>query len=173
MKTFTDNAGRTWTVAINVDTIKRVKSLLSVNLMEAVEGKLLERLVSDPVLLCDVIYAVCKGEADAKGISDEDFGRAMAGDAIDLGTQALLEELCDFFPQGRRKLLRKALEKLRRLETLALNAAQTRLDDPDLESRLLKELLAPSQIEGSGTIASAGNSAGSSASIPEDTPSGS
>ena len=136
MKTFNDNAGRTWTVTINVDAIKRVKSLLSVNLMEAVEGKLLEKLISDPVLLCDVIYAVCKPEADAKSVTDEDFGRAMAGDAIDGGTTALLEELCDFFPQGRRKLLRKALEKLRKLESMALAAAETKLDSPELEKRM-------------------------------------
>jgi hypothetical protein len=136
MKTFNDNAGRTWTVTVNVDAIKRVKSLLSVNLMEIVEGKLLERLVSDPVLLCDVIYAVCKPEADAKAISDEDFGRAMAGDAIDLATTALLEELVDFFPLARRRLLRKALEKLRKLESMTLSAAETRLDSPELERRM-------------------------------------
>jgi hypothetical protein len=159
MKTFNDNAGRTWTVTINVDAIKRVKSLLSVNLLEAVEGKLLERLVSDPVLLCDVIYAVCKPEADAKGVSDEDFGRSMAGDAIDLATTALLEELVDFFPQQRRRLLRKALEKLRKLESMALTAAETRLDSPELE-RQMQELLAPSKVEGSGI-------GGSSGSLPE------
>ncbi len=136
MKTFNDNAGRTWTITVNVGAIKRVKSLLSVNLMDAVEGKLLERLISDPILLCDVIYAVCKPEADAKEISDEDFGRSMAGDAIDFATSALLEELCDFFPQGRRKLLRKALEKLRKLESLAMTAAEARLDSPELETRM-------------------------------------
>ena len=36
------------------------------NLLEAVEGKLLERLVADPVLLCDMIYALCKPQADAQ-----------------------------------------------------------------------------------------------------------
>ena len=141
MKTFNDNAGRTWTVTVNVDAIKRVKSLLSVNLMEAVEGKLLERLVSDPVLLCDVIYAVCKPEADAKGVSDEDFGRSMAGDAIDLATTAMLEELCDFFPIGRRTLLRKALVKLRKLESMVLAAAEARLESPEIE-RQLRETIA-------------------------------
>ena len=176
MKTFNDNAGRAWTVTVNVDAIKRVKSLLAVNLMEAVEGKLLERLVSDPVLLCDVIYAVCKPEADAKSIGDEDFGRSMAGDAIDLATTALLEELCDFFPKGRRRLLRKALEKLKKLESIALTAAETRLDSPELERRMAEELeamepvptrsLAPSRIEGTATGGSSGNSPASSASIP-------
>ena len=150
MKTFNDNAGRTWTITVNVGAIKRVKSLLSVNLMDAVEGKLLERLISDPILLCDVIYAVCKPEADAKEISDEDFGRSMAGDAIDFATTALLEELCDFFPQGRRKLLRKALEKLRKLESLAMTAAEARLDSPELESKMQAMLSMPNEPKSTG-----------------------
>ena len=136
MKTFTDNAGRTWTVTVNVDSIKRVKSLLSVNLLEAIEGKLLEKLVADPVLLCDILYCLCKPQADAQAIKDEDFGRAMAGDAIDAATTALLEELADFFPRPKRELLQKALGKLRKLESIALTAAGERLDSPELEERL-------------------------------------
>jgi hypothetical protein len=111
-----------------------------VNLLEVIEGKLIERLISDPVLLCDVIYSVCKPEADTKNISDEDFGRSMAGDAIDAATTALLEDLVDFFPQGRRKVLAKALGKLKALETAALNAVETKLDSPELEARMKREL---------------------------------
>ena len=136
MKTFKDNAGRAWTVAIDVAAIKRVRSLLDVDLMSAVEGKLLERLVSDPVLLCDVIYCVCKPEADSNGVSDEAFGQAMAGDAVDLATTALLEELVDFFPQARRRLLAKALAKLKNLEARALEVAETRLDSPEIEAEM-------------------------------------
>ncbi len=136
MKTFNDNAGRTWTVAINVDCIKRVKTLLAVNLLDAIEGKLIEQLVSDPVLLCDVIYAICKPEADTKEISDEEFGRAMAGDAIDHATTALLEELVDFFPSGKRQVLAKALEKLKTFQTKAVETAGKRLDDPKLDQQL-------------------------------------
>lgn len=140
MKTFKDNADRTWTVTVNVDAIKRVRSLLSIDLMEAVEGKLIERLVGDPVLLCDVIYCVCKEDADAKGITDEEFGRAMAGDAIELATTALLEELVDFFPQGKRQLLRKALAKLETLQETMLAVVSERLDSPELDAQLLAEL---------------------------------
>ncbi len=136
MKTFKDNAGRTWTVGIDVAAIKRVRSLVDVDLMSAVEGKLLERLVSDPVLLCDVIYCVCKPEADSKGVSDEEFGRAMAGDAVDHATTALLEELVDFFPQARRRLLAKALAKLKNLEARALEVAEMKLDSPELEAEM-------------------------------------
>ena len=140
MKTFKDNADRTWTVTVNVDAIKRVRSLLSIDLMEAVEGKLIERLIGDPVLLCDVIYCVCKEDADAKGITDEEFGRSMAGDAIELATTALLEELVDFFPQGKRQLLRKALAKLETLQDTMLAVVSERLDSPELDAQLLAEL---------------------------------
>jgi hypothetical protein len=136
MKTFNDNAGRTWTVAINVDAIKRVKSLLSVNLLDAVEGKLIEQLVSDPVLLCDVLYVLCKPEADTKQVTDEEFGRAMAGDAIDTATTCLLEELVDFFPQAKRQVLAKALAKLKTFQARAIQTASKRLDDPKLDRQL-------------------------------------
>jgi len=136
MKTFNDNAGRTWTVAINVECIKRVKTLLSVNLLDAIEGKLIEQLVSDPVLLCDVIYAICKPEADTKEVTDEEFGRAMAGDAIDNATTALLEELVDFFPSGKRQVLAKALAKLKTFQNKAVETASKRLDDPKLDRQL-------------------------------------
>lgn len=152
MKTFTDNAGRTWTVAINVECIKRVKTLLSVNLLDAIEGKLIEELVSDPVLLCDVIYAICKPEAETKEISDEEFGRAMAGDAIDNATTALLEELVDFFPSGKRQVLAKALAKLKTFQTKAVETASKRLDDPNLDQQLealLKEGELPEPTPGS------------------------
>ena len=147
MKTFKDNAGRSWTITVNVDAIKRVRSLLDVNLMEAVEGKLLEQLVTDPVLLCDIIYVLCKPKADAQQISDEDFGRAMAGDAVEHATTALLEELVEFFPLPKRRLLTKALEKLKTLEAKALEVAEKRLDSPELEAEMeaaLKELGASS-----------------------------
>ena len=168
MKTFVDNAGRTWTVAINVDAIKRVRDMADVNLLEVIEGKLLERLIGDPVLLCDVIYSVCKPEADAKTITDVDFGRAMAGDAIDGATTALLEELVDFFPQGRRRVLAKALAKLRKFETAALNAVELRLDSPELERRLAADLAALEQ-ELPGN--SSGNAPESSPSTPAPAPS--
>ena len=140
MKTFKDNADRTWTVTVNVDAIKRVRSLLDIDLMQAVEGKLIERLIGDPVLLCDIIYCVCKEDADAKGITDEEFGRAMAGDAIELATTAMLEELVDFFPQGKRQLLTKALAKMETLQETMLTVVSERLDSPELDAELLAEL---------------------------------
>lgn len=162
MKTFIDNAGRTWTVQVNVDAIRRVRDLAQVNLLEVIEGKLLERLLADPILLCDVIYCLCRPEAEARSVTDVDFGRAMAGDAIDGATTALLEELVGFFPQEKRRVLSKALAKLRQLQTAALAVVEQRLESPELEARLREQLQSLS-----------GNAPASSAATPADSPSGS
>lgn len=142
MKSFADNAGRTWAVQVNVDTIKRVQGLLDVNLLDVVDGDLIERLVADPVLVCDVVYVVCKPEADKQGVSDEEFGRAMAGDAIHNAADALLAEIVDFFPPAKRKILAAALEKMRDLEAVAMGAALERINDTDFETKLREQLAA-------------------------------
>ena len=149
MKTFTDTAGRTWTVALNVDALKRVRALTSVNLLEVLDGALIEKLTSDPILLCDVLFAVVKPEADAKSISDTDFGKALAGDSIELATTALLEELVDFFPEARRRVLQKALGKLKAWQTKVLQTAESRLDNPALEAQLEARLNELSALSGS------------------------
>ncbi len=141
MKTFTDNAGRTWTVAINVDAIKRVRGLVGINLLEVVEGTLIEKLIRDPVLLCDVVYAVCKPEADARNVGDEDFGRAMAGDAIEHATKALLEELVGFSPSPRdRANLARVLETTWRVMDKARDLIEARLTSNELERTIEQAL---------------------------------
>ena len=148
MKSFTDNLGRTWTLVVNVAAIKRVRALCGVDLNAIVEvgrdntptAELLERLSTDPVLLVDVLYAVCKPECDRKNISDEDFGAAMAGDAIEQATSALLDEVVDFFPTAKRTALQKILNATRRFETLAKKRLETLLANGQFEEKLVSEL---------------------------------
>ncbi len=140
MYAFTDNAGHSWPIDLNVTSLKRVRMLCEVDLMEVVDGRLLERLVTDPILLCDVLYAVCKEQADEREVTDEQFGRCMAGDAIDQATKALLEALVDFFPQRKRGVLARAVAKLRQFEARALAVAEERLENPKLNELMEKAL---------------------------------
>ena len=147
MKSFTDTLGRTWTLVVNVATLKRVRALCGVDLngiIEVEDGKpetrLLEKLSTDPVLLVDVLYAVCKPECDRRKISDEDFGSAMAGDAIDLATSALLDEIIDFFPEAKRQAFRKILSATRRFEEIAKKRLSETLADSKFEDSIVCEL---------------------------------
>ena len=146
MKTFTDSAGRTWTINITVDAIKRVKDLVGVNLADVTEGDppLLTRLETDLVLLCDVIYALIKPQADqhpSGGISDEQFGQALGGDAILAAHDAFWGALSDFFHQLRRLDQVRAIEKQQKLVGVAVAAADKQIEGIDLD-KLVDEAMA-------------------------------
>ena len=141
MAEFRDNEGRSWVIQVTTTTLKRVKSLLGVDLGKmATDGSLYKVLAEDPILLCDLLYAICKPQADERKLSDEDFGRGLAGDAIDAATTALMEGLIDFFPKGRRELHRKALAKFRTLEVKAIRNAEDRIDSDELDKELDRRL---------------------------------
>jgi hypothetical protein len=136
MHTFTDSAGRPWSVVVNVSVVKRVKSMLGIDLLSIGDGDLWQRLATDPVCLVDTLFVICKPEAEAAGVTDEQFGAGLVGDVIDAATKALLEEIADFFPQARRGLLRKAMQKTEQLQALTMAEANRRLDNGELENQL-------------------------------------
>ncbi len=146
MKTFTDSAGRAWTLALTIDAAKRVKGLLDVNLLELEAGDppLLTRLGMDVILLCDAIFALVKPQADAAGVTDEQFGAALGGEVILAAQTAFYEELVDFFRKLGRTDLVKAVDAQRRMIDLAVRRIETRIDRLDLEAAVESTLGEPS-----------------------------
>ncbi len=162
MRTFKDNAGRQWSVEINVAALKRVRGLTGTDLMQVIEGTLIEKLIRDPVLLCDVVYAICKPEAETRTppVSDEEFGKAMAGDAIEAATTAVLEELVGFCPSPRdRANLGRVLQATTKVMERARDLVEKKLDSGELD-RLADRLLATAG-------GSSGSALESSASTPD------
>ena len=155
MKPFTDSQGRTWNVTINVSAIKRVRDILGVDLLDVANGDLLSRLADDPCVLVDVLYVLCKPEADAKGVTDEDFGRGMVGGALDEASSALMKELLDFFPSAlRARALAKMVRKMGEQQAAATAAVAA-----------LKPLA-----EAEAAAGTPGDSSGNSPASPASTP---
>lgn len=165
MKTFRDNKGREWLIAVNVTAIKRVRGLVNINLLDVLEHKadLLRRLVSNIELVCDVLYALCKPEADSKGVTDVDFGEALAGDAIDQATTVLLDELADFFPSPNDRA------NLKRLIEATHQAAARAQELVEVQMRERLPLIIDSVLE--NVKSSFGSLPGSAASTPDPSPS--
>lgn len=135
MRKFNDEQGRTWVVAISVDTIKRVRRELDIDLLDNTDGKLVHRLLADEVLLGDVIYAVCKPEAEKLGISQDDFDRAMLGDAIEHAVGALLAGITDFCrSQTRRANLKNMINKTRSAMDLAEAVIGEKIEAIDVDA---------------------------------------
>lgn len=164
MKSFKDTQDREWVIEINVAAIKRVRGLLSIDLYKAADDGLqgLADIVGDPVQLVDVLFVLCRDQATERGVSDEDFGRAMGGDVLLNASEAFVEELVDFFPEPRaRAALRKVIDTGRHLRDRLIDRAEAQINAIDLDS------------EAETLVASLTGSRESSASTPTPGPSAS
>lgn len=128
MRQFKDENGRPWTLSINIGTVKKVRGLAKVDLLDLRDGNLFNDLSSDPVKLGDVLWVLCETEATAAGIDEIQFAQALAGDALDAATNALLEEIVDFFPKAQREILRKALATGRQMQERQMEKAIKQVD---------------------------------------------
>lgn len=132
MPKFKDNAGREWDLALSVSTVKRVRSLAEVDLLDALSGKLLAELAGDVILLCNVLYAICEPQCRAQNVTDEQFGEGLAGQALDDAARAFTEALADFFARpDQRQVIRELAGKIDQALTAAGNLAMERLEQLD------------------------------------------
>ena len=167
---WTDAEGRTWSTAVSVNAIRRAKDLVGVNLLEVFDGELLARLADDPVLLVNTLYAVCKPQADQRGVSDEAFGELLVGDAIEEAAAALVRGIAAFFQQDRRTVLMRLWAATQKTRTEAIRMAMAKLESP-LIDQAIKNAIQQSSEEIDRRLrsfgASSGSSPESSAAIPD------
>ena len=151
MRQFTDTKERVWDVELNVRQMKRVRDVLGIDLVNVIQaGKdgavatdTLDRVANDPILLVDILWVLCEGQAKAAGVTDDDFGSSLAGDSISDATRAFLDELVDFFPGARRLFLKKAVDLARKYERESAEVLQKVLESPEFEERLKTSLKPP------------------------------
>lgn len=141
MGKFTDNAGRSWEPEVNVITIGRVRDRLGINLLELLlpNSTLAERL-NDPCLLVDVLYLLCLEKAEARNVSDIEFGKAQGMDGIEDGWNAVLEGLVLFSPRGLRPAHQKVLEKARKYQAAAEGQIKVLVEKPEFDAMLEREI---------------------------------
>lgn len=117
-------------VKITIKTIKDLRNILSIDLLETT-GKVVAQLSEDPIMLADVLYVCCKEEAEKKDISDEKFGIGLRGEAIDSAVNAFIEEFINFFPKQKAALLRRATNKSAVLKEKAILRVEKQIDEMD------------------------------------------
>lgn len=120
MPQFVDSLNRPWTLAINYQSVKRVRAELGVDILAVVEkdSGLLAKLANDEVLLVDIISVILTDQINQKGLSAEQFAEGMLGDGLQGAVDALIEGIADFSRPQKGAVIRKTWQ--------ALSAAQTR-----------------------------------------------
>lgn len=135
MSSFADCEGRRWQVRVTAGTLLRVSDLCGVDLLEAVGGPLMERILSEPAELCRIVAAVCRPEADRRGISEADFLDSLAGDSVAQARDALMEAVVDFFPSPQERRARGTLlAEMRRAIAKAMAEMETQFSEERVRS---------------------------------------
>ena len=169
MKSFTDRQGRSWTIEINYTSLRRVHALTGINQTRIVDPKsnVMEQLTGDPFVLFDCLVAILQPQLDEKDVTAGQFGEALDEESGDKASMALLEAIIDFFPEGKRMLLKRALTKVltaaERRQLATLDQALQAVESPEF-SQAIETALDEASRSTSGS--SATNSPASSASTP-------
>jgi hypothetical protein len=190
MRTFTDASSRQWAITIDGPAILRVragtcdvsgcKHLIGCGCKGVDLGDLEEKwklqLRRDVVLLVNTLYLLCQPEAHQRGISDEQFGACLVGDALQRATIAMDEAIADFFPEEKRKILRALAAKDAEVCRLGMERALAKLNDPQLAENFVAAMEAQVDEELRNMLtrsSSATSSPALSASTPREEPCGS
>jgi len=138
MKTFTDTAGRTWTLSLTLGTAMAVKAKLDVDLLqpEAGDPPLLTRLGTDEMLLGEVLCAMLEKQFESHKVSDDDVRAAFDGQTLLAAQKAFYEELIDFFRSRGRNDRAKAVAKQMAMIDAAVTAIETRIDGIDVDETI-------------------------------------
>jgi hypothetical protein len=139
MKQINDSKGRAWNISVNVGTLGRVRDLAGVNLAEEIgEGRtdIVDKLATDALLFGRVLFGLVASQAEERDVDEMSFAEGLTGGVLELATQAFLEELVDFFPERRRRVLRAALAKREKMEDRIVSTIERRIGDPKLDERI-------------------------------------
>lgn len=140
MATWTDSTGQDWVIAVNVSTARRVKELAGIDVLDVFDGALLARLSVDPVALVDVLYGLCSRKADERGLTYEQFAERTTGDALESAVPTIVQAITDFFPSGRREVLRRLWERVRMADEAAVKLATEKIDSETVTAAIQRTM---------------------------------
>lgn len=145
MHTFKDTGGREWTVELTIGSARRVKSLAGVDLLNPhvpaerkgaspkVAGVV--TLMSDLETLGDVLFAICKPQAEERDVSDEQFADLFNADTVEEATEALRSEMLSFFQRRGHSEKVAVMQKVDQAIQAARREATAKTEAFDVESR--------------------------------------
>ena len=146
-------------LSINFLTLKKIRTALSLpagepldllNIVKlksdgTIDSSLLETLAGNSFLLIEMLYIMLRDQLDAKKIAEEDFYKMLSADDIERAVDLLMEELLDFFPEAKGRVLRRFWEAVKRIEEEARENLDMMLEDEGLEKKIRGALSSSAQ----------------------------
>lgn len=127
MRSFTDAQGRQWEIAGTLATFERLKLGTGVDMLTLPSTQECLRQIQDPYTLGRVLYEVCSGQCEKRGLSPEEFAHGLTADVLAEATDALIQETIFFCRSDLRPALTMAYEKAKARDRKAMESLTTKL----------------------------------------------
>lgn len=136
MTSFRDAAGREWSVAINVGSVRRVREAMDFDIQALADDhcQALGALLADPVKMAAVLWHLCKEQAASFGVSEDDFYAAMFGETLDAAGEAFADAFFAFGRKPMRVLGKKVFRKAQEVEAASMEMNAKLLDQIEAAS---------------------------------------
>jgi hypothetical protein len=139
MQRFKDNVGFEWEITLDAPKIKQCRQDCGIDLVDSDStGKAYDHISTDPCALVDTLWCLCRKQAEANKIDQEQFAARITGDTLELAADAMMAAVADFFPKRRAELTRTVAAKAQAIRAAGMEAALKRINDPALEKRLIE-----------------------------------
>lgn len=145
MALFKDQFGREWSVVIDTWQLRVVRERCDFEIGKMLEDKMRRwDELADPVRLGSILFALVADQARERGVSEEQFHRGLAGDAIQHAYEAFERAYLDFCPSRQRELLTAAARKSEEIQTASAKLALDQLAkvDPVTAARAMSNVSA-------------------------------
>ena len=104
------------------------------------DSSLLDILAGNPLLLVELLYVLFRKQLDEKSITEEDFYRMISGEDIETAVDLVMEELIDFFPTAKSRVLRRFWDAVKTIELEAREELQEKLNSAEESEKLEKRI---------------------------------
>lgn len=102
MQRFNDRNGHEWFIELNIATARRIRQEMAKDArfdqFDFLDYAGILAAVNDVFFAADLLYVVCKEQADALEITTEEFGASLKGKYLFDAIAAFVAEYLDFFP---------------------------------------------------------------------------
>jgi hypothetical protein len=126
---FKDTNGQEWDIEFTIGAMFRIKKESKIDLLEPRKDELAVRLETDIIYFWEALWHVVSPQAEAIGVTAEQFAEAMGPEHLIAARDAFFEEWIAFFRRLRRPDEETALTKLQSLQKTAVEVVRKRAEE--------------------------------------------
>jgi len=132
MHTFKDANDKEWSVILDVNMTRQIRTELGVDLHK-LDKDSVSSLTSDDEKLVDVLSIICQEQIKKQGLDGAGFARCLIGGALDDSCDALMDELVFISRRSRSQVVATAWEKAKAAETKLTTKAMELMESGMIE----------------------------------------